>query len=149
MPMHIDHKPFHVKRPWLTADESGCRGEFFRSISAVAKWRDNGPRWKYFNADLVVQAILLPCALLTGLRRKDYKDGYCYASFLASRYDNHGSLIETPPDRLFLVYVRKFMGLVVFDWDFRKRSKANPNLPANFGEDFEDVLWTKPEKRTK
>lgn len=141
--MHIDQLPFTVKREPLTEEESGCRCTFYMSRSALDKICENGPRWKFYCSDLVPQAVLNPCSILIGLKRTEFTDGYCYASPLELRYNNYGQLEQSPQDRLFLVFVKKFMGLTIFDWEFRKRSKGNPNLPANFNEDFDSHVWQK------
>lgn len=141
--LHFDHLPFSVDREPLTEDEHAGRCTFYVSCTAIEKLQKYGPRWKYHNSDLIDEAILRPCAIFRGLKRTNFADGYCYVADLKERYDNDGELVSMPDDRLFLVFAKNFMGLVVFDWEFRKRSNGNRNFPANSGDDFQECIWTR------
>jgi hypothetical protein len=53
-----------------------------------------------------------------------------------------GSFEEVPHDRVFLVFVEKEFGLVVFDWEWRQAANGS-GRPVDSDIDFGGIKWSR------
>lgn len=142
MPMSADYLPLRIERDVLFAEEAGSGGfSFYVSIKALEKIERDGPPWRFEDARLLTQAICSPVAVFEGLSRLGFDEGYCYVAKPPRRWSNNGAQEDSPEDEVFLVFVKKEYGLVVFDWQWRKVDPSDTDLPKNHGNDFRRWLW--------
>jgi len=139
MPMSADYLKIKVARGPLFPGEGECSdSHFYFSRSALDKIKKDGPRWKYEKYRLVPQAIENPLVIFEDLKREEYRDGLCYAA-----KPSDGDLASpVTKGYLFLVFVRKEFGLVVFEWDWRRES-GQSGFPENWRTDFGRIAWQK------
>jgi hypothetical protein len=150
MAMEIDHIPMHVKRIFLTAEESACRGQFVLSKAAINAVEEYGLAWKYHNAELVHDVLQTPLSVWRGLSRDNFENGFCYAGRPEYSLDEEGEEIAMPGDRLFLAFVKcHHNSLVVFDWEFRRCETDDCNIPINAATDFEEKIWSLTARKTR
>jgi hypothetical protein len=139
MPMSADYLKITVGREPLFPGEGQCTDcHFYFSQSALDKIKRDGPRWKYRKYALVPEAIGNPLVIFEDLRREEYTDGFCY---VAKPVDGD-SASPASKGYLFLVFVKKEFGLVVFEWDWRRES-GRSGFPENWRNDFGRVAWQK------
>lgn len=139
MPMSADYLKISVDRGPLFPEEGQCSDcHFYFSRSALDKIRKDGPRWKYQKFKLVPPTIESPLVVFEDLRREEYRDGLCYVAKTADG-DKTGPAAK---GYLFLVFVKKEFGLVVFEWDWRRESGCS-GFPENWRTDFGRVAWPK------
>lgn len=141
MALHRDNLPFSVDREPLFEDEQGFRQTMFFSRSAVEIARENGPPWKYYNAQIVPAAVLNPAAVFKGLTRKNFDEAYCYSSKPKQRWNDDQQLEQMPGNFVFLVFVKWFQGFVVFDWEFRPEMPGKPGHPIDWAINFEECVY--------
>jgi len=139
MAMSADYLKIKVARGPLFPGEGQCTDcHFYFSRTALDKIRKDGPRWKYNGCKLVPKAIEHPLVVFEDLRREEYTDGFCYVA-----KPTGGDLTSpTAKGYLFLVFVKKEYGLVVFEWDWRRES-GQSGFPENWRTDFGRVAWQK------
>ena len=139
MPMSADYLPISVSRPALFAREAGEGGfAFYISIKALDTIAEDGPPWKFEDARTLLKAGLeLPTIIFEGLKRAEFTDGYCYVSRPTERWAPDGTREPTPQGRVFLIFVKKAAGLVVFDWEWRPAC----GLPDGHEQDFARLIW--------
>ncbi|MBW3539310.1 MAG: hypothetical protein KY476_03500 [Planctomycetes bacterium] len=142
--MDIDLRPFSVDRAPLTHDETECECTFYVTNSMIDKLMVDGPPWKFYNADLLDQGIVNPTVVFHGLQRDGFRDNcYCYTSDVPHRYNDFGVLEPMPPDRLFLIFVRRERGMIVFDWEFREADEHRLGFPRDYASDFGEPVWVR------
>lgn len=117
--------------------------EFGVSQSLLVKYQRNGPDWKFYDALLIPEVLASPAAIFEGLRREDYEDALCYSARPSRRFKSSTIEVPFPPDRVMLVYVEnhKTRGLIVLDWDSRKRHATDQGHPQNWEHDFGRRIW--------
>jgi len=141
MPMSADYTPISIQRKPLFEAEAGEGGfAVYTSIMALEKIRGDGPEWKYHDAGLLRAALQDPSVIFEGLKRAEFSEGYCYVSRPKRRWTKGGEFEPVPADRVFLVFVKKEWGLVVFDWEWRQCVNGDV-LPVGHKPDFERLIW--------
>ncbi len=139
MPMPADYLPIKVDRTTLFREEGECEDcHFYFSLSALTKIKKDGPRWKYRKYELVPRVLESPLIVFENLKREEFEDGLAYVG----KPCDDGLANPATMGYLFLVFVRKEFGLVVFEWDWRQES-SQPGYPENWGVDFGRVAWQK------
>src|SRR5690242_6986965 len=99
-------------------------GVFRIGLTMLQNLEKNGPTQKFYDANLIPDALERPTVILEGFKRKNYDDGLCYCTIpkVRSMPDANDELqpVKPPPLKVFAVYVNPIgKDLFVLDWDWR------------------------------
>jgi hypothetical protein len=136
-----DYLPFQVLREPLFDGEGEHACAFYLSKPDLEKIKEDGPTWKFYDARLIPEVLKNPTVVFEDLKREGFHDAYCYVGKPGLRYVASQSRVPAPENLVFAVYVKKVWGLVVFDWDWREESQADPGYPTAWEQDFGRRVW--------
>src|SRR5688572_10063512 len=100
---------------------------FFISKTTLLKIEEEGPTWKFDDADYIREVIIAAEASFEDLKRKEYGDSFCFS------YRPAGSRNGRPlrAGMVFVVYFRATIGgFKIFDWDWREEDHVNHGYPV-------------------
>jgi hypothetical protein len=117
--------------------------EFFVDKPMLNRLIDHGPTWKLDDARFIEETIRRPDAIFEGLKRDNHEESLCYSVRVTRDPDSEES--STPPrfGFVFVIFIVRRFGLVVFDWEWRAEDFDNPGHPENWKNDFSRLLWSK------
>jgi hypothetical protein len=119
------------------------RAEFFIDRPMVDHLIDNGPTWKLDDARFIKETVESPDAIFEGLRRDNHEESLCYSVRPTRDPDNEDGSLPPRFGFVFVIFVVRRFGLVVFDWEWRTEDFNHPGHPENWTTDFTRRLWLK------
>ena len=130
--------PVSGKCPYTFADDA----QFLVSRAMIDDLQKNGPKWKYYDAHLLMEALENPSAIFSGLRRTNFQDGFCYSLLPELRWHDDQTKVAPPPIKVFAVHVHpKDDGLHVLDWEWRIANPKEPDVPNRWRIHFTRKIW--------
>ena len=144
MAMSADYLPIRVDRDVLFEEEGGetRRPSLYLRQSVLETLESHGPELKFADASLITPSLNDPIIVYNGLNRPSICEGYCYVARPSRRMNLGGQYEPVPHDRVFLVFVEKEFGLVVFDWEWRLAADGS-GRPIDWDIDFSGgIKWS-------
>jgi hypothetical protein len=133
-------KPANVSHVHIDGTLGGNRRCLFtvpyEDIEHVEKF---GPAYRFYDLQLVRDALKMPVAIFKGLKRVGEEESLCFVSNPTARFSNTGTEIPVPPGFVFLVFVND--NRLVTNWRFELASRNNPQYPEQFDDRFNVQLW--------
>jgi hypothetical protein len=109
--------------------------------SMLEDLEQHGPEWKFYNAQLIPEALEAPTVILQGLNRVGFDDAYCYSRVPSCRWIDESTKGQPLPYAVFVVFVACANPAVVLDWEWRMADQSHPGYPRKWQTDFGNQVW--------
>jgi len=134
--------PDQTPVPGRSPTPAGGDTTFFVGRDLIEEVQRNGPKRKWYDIGMIEYALEGPSAILEGLQRPNFDDGYCYSLLPTFWFVDEINRGLPPPLKVFCVYVHPSEGkLLVLDWDWRIMKPKEPGVPANWRRCFRGIVW--------
>lgn len=117
----------------------GVRCDYRIRLRNVERWRDSGPRWKYYAVAQAKETLKNPICVYEGLQREAQDEGICIVGRPAQIPKNDGTLVPFPKGFLFLVFANA--DRIVVNWRVDMADKDDPDVPYDSINRFRKNLW--------
>jgi hypothetical protein len=116
---------------------------FFLDRAELDMIEQDGPKWKFDDARFIEEAIERPDAIFEGLGRPNHEDSFCYSVRIERDPDEESPAGQPHYGMVFVAFVRKGIGFVVFDLEWRDEDYDHPGHPVEWRNDFMRRTWSR------